>query len=76
MAAPSRSRKVPRTPDGRMALVEHLRELRNRLGVSLLALAVCVVVALVFREQVFDFVKKPYCDTTVARRPPPRPAGP
>ncbi|TBR16283.1 MAG: twin-arginine translocase subunit TatC, partial [Chitinophagaceae bacterium] len=51
-----------------MALVEHLRELRNRLGVSLLALAVCVVVALVFREQVFDFVKKPYCDTTVARQ--------
>lgn len=51
-----------------MALVEHLRELRNRLGVSLLALAVCVVVALVFREQVFDFVKKPYCDTDVARQ--------
>ena len=51
-----------------MALVDHLRELRNRLGVSLLALAVCVVVALVFREQVFDLVKKPYCDTEVAQR--------
>ena len=60
--------KPERTPDGRMALVEHLRELRNRLGISLLALAVCVVVALVFREQVFDLVKKPYCDTAVAQR--------
>lgn len=62
-----RSRKVERTPDGRMALVEHLRELRNRLGISLLALAVCVVVALVFREEVFDLLKRPYCQTDVAR---------
>ena len=26
-----------------MALIEHIRELRNRLGISLLALAVCVL---------------------------------
>jgi sec-independent protein translocase protein TatC len=51
-----------------MALVEHLRELRNRLGVSLLALAVCVVVALVFREHVFDLLKRPYCQTEVAQQ--------
>lgn len=51
-----------------MALVEHLREFRNRLGVSLVALAVCVVVALIFREAVFDLVKRPYCDTEVARQ--------
>jgi sec-independent protein translocase protein TatC len=50
-----------------MALVEHLRELRNRLGVSLLALAVCVVVALIFREDVFDLLKRPYCQTDVAQ---------
>ena len=51
-----------------MALIEHLRELRNRLGVSLLALAVCVVVAFLLREQVFDFIKRPYCQTDVAQR--------
>jgi sec-independent protein translocase protein TatC len=51
-----------------MALIEHLRELRNRLGVSLLALGVCVVVALIFRARVFDVVKQPYCDTKVARQ--------
>ena len=50
-----------------MALIEHLRELRNRLGWSLLALAVCVVVAFFLREQVFDVIKRPYCQTDVAR---------
>ena len=50
-----------------MALVDHLRELRNRLGWSLLALAVCVVVALIFREEVFDLLKRPYCQTEVAK---------
>lgn len=50
-----------------MALVDHLRELRNRLGISLLALAVCVVAAFLLREQVFDLIKQPYCDTDVAR---------
>ncbi len=53
--------------DGRMALIDHIRELRNRLGISLVALAVCVIVALVFREQVFDLIKRPYCSTDVAR---------
>ena len=53
--------------DGRMALIDHIRELRNRLGISLLALAVCVIVALVFREEVFDLIKRPYCQTEVAR---------
>ncbi len=50
-----------------MALVEHLREFRNRLGWSMLALAVGVVVALVLREQIFDILKRPYCQTEVAR---------
>jgi len=53
--------------DGRMALIEHLRELRNRLALSLLALAVCVMVAFVLREQVFDILKRPYCQTSVAQ---------
>ncbi len=59
--------KPERLPDGRMALVEHLRELRNRLGISLLALAVCVVVAFFLREHVFELIKRPYCETDVAR---------
>ena len=57
-----------RTPDGRMALIDHLRELRNRLGISLLALAVCVVAAFFLRDHVFDLIKRPYCETEVAQR--------
>jgi sec-independent protein translocase protein TatC len=61
-------RKAQRPPDGRMALVEHIRELRNRLGISLAALGVCVLVALLFREEVFELIKRPYCQTEVAER--------
>ena len=60
--------KPQRSPDGRMALIEHIRELRNRLGISLLALGVCVVAAFFLRGQVFDIIKAPYCDTDVAQR--------
>ena len=50
-----------------MALIEHLRELRNRLGISLLALAVCVIAALLLREEIFDLLKRPYCQTDAAK---------
>ena len=67
MSVPTKGRGQQRPPDGRMALIEHLRELRNRLGWSLLALAVCVVVAFFLRQQVFDLIKRPYCQTDVAQ---------
>jgi len=50
-----------------MALSDHLRELRNRLAVSLLAIAACVVVAFVFWEPIYDFLRRPYCATTAGR---------
>ncbi len=62
-----RGEGAERTPDGRMALIDHLRELRNRLGWSLLAIAVGVVVAIVFRARVFDFLSAPYCKTDAAK---------
>jgi sec-independent protein translocase protein TatC len=49
-----------------MALADHLRELRNRLGISLLALGVGVVLAFVFWEPIYDFLAQPYCDTQKA----------
>lgn len=56
-----------RPPDGRMPLVEHLYELRNRLGKSLLAIVVAMVlVGVFFYQDVFDFLRAPYCRTTVA----------
>ena len=46
--------------DGRMALVDHLRELRARLLRSVLVLVVALVVALFFYNQLFDLIYYPY----------------
>lgn len=46
--------------DGRMALTDHLRELRARLLRSALVLVVAFFVALFFYDQLFDLVMKPY----------------
>jgi sec-independent protein translocase protein TatC len=46
--------------DGRMALVDHLRELRARLMRVVLVLAIALVVALVFYDQLFEVIYRPY----------------
>jgi sec-independent protein translocase protein TatC len=46
-----------------MSLVEHVRELRNRLGISALAIVVAMVVVWFLWRPLFDFLKAPYCDT-------------
>ena len=56
-------RANPQNPigaDGRMALADHLRELRARLLRSVLALAVALTIALFFYHQLFDLVYHPY----------------
>lgn len=50
--------------DGRMTLVEHLSELRNRLFVCVIAVFVCSVIVFVFYPQILDFVSGPYRDVT------------
>jgi len=63
-----RTPKIAVAPDGRMALVDHLRELRMRLGISALAVLAGMVVVFVLWEPVFDFLKQPYCDTAAGAR--------
>ncbi len=46
--------------DGRMALSDHLRELRARILKVALILLVGLIVSLVFFQQVYDFVYSPY----------------
>lgn len=56
-------RASPQNPigdDGRMALVDHLRELRARLMRSILALAIALTIALFFYNQLFDVIFHPY----------------
>jgi sec-independent protein translocase protein TatC len=50
----------PIGPDGRMALGDHLRELRARLLRSVLALAIALTIALFFYDQLFDIIYHPY----------------
>lgn len=49
-------------PDGQMSLIEHLTELRRRIVISVIAIAVASVVAYVFYPQILDFLIKPHCD--------------
>jgi sec-independent protein translocase protein TatC len=50
--------------DGRMMLVEHLAELRKRIIISLIAVAVAAVVVFVFYEPVLHFLSGPYEQVT------------
>lgn len=52
--------------DGRMPLVEHLRELRTRLGRGLLAITVGIVAAFFFWEPILEFLRSPYCRSSAA----------
>lgn len=60
--APSGSQPVN---DGRMPLVAHLREFRNRMGWSMLAIFVGVIVAFVFWEPIFEFLRQPFEKVTL-----------
>ena len=53
---------------GRMTLVEHLKELRYRLLVSLAAVAAGVAVAYALWSPIYDFLRAPYCGTVPGHR--------
>ncbi|MFI9049076.1 twin-arginine translocase subunit TatC [Streptomyces sp. NPDC053427] len=57
-SAPEKRAKE-KDPEGRMPLVEHLRELRNRLAKGILAIVIATVVAAFFYEAIIDFFTKP-----------------
>ena len=50
----------PAPPDGTMTLFEHLRELRYRLVVAVLAILAGMIVAWFFRDQLMDILQRPY----------------
>jgi sec-independent protein translocase protein TatC len=55
-------------PEGRMPLMDHLRELRNRIVKALLFIAAGMVVGFVYFEPVWDFLQRPYCDLPQSAR--------
>lgn len=68
-AARVRRHRPPRSPDGRMTLVEHLRELRHRLIVSCVAIVVGMIVAFVLHKQLLHVLTGPYCRLSPKLRP-------
>lgn len=50
------------SPDDRMTLTEHLRELRTRIIRSMLAVVVGIIVIMAFYDQVLRFLKRPYVE--------------
>lgn len=55
-----RSRKAV-NPEARMSLIEHIRELRNRVLKALLAITAASIAGWYFRGRILAFVKAPYC---------------
>ena len=52
-------------PTGTMSVVDHLRELRDRLVFSLIAIALGAMICFIFFEQILDLMIQPYRDATV-----------
>jgi sec-independent protein translocase protein TatC len=48
-------------PDGRMSLVEHIRELRNRVMKALLLVTAAAIAGWYLEPRVFHFITRPYC---------------
>src|SRR4051794_4201610 len=67
MSAP-RSRRRRYGSEGRMPLVEHVLELRNRLAVSAVAIVAGTVLMWFFFNPVWNFLKQPYCDLPQSHR--------
>lgn len=65
MKLPWRRRPKPpplSSPDDRMTLTEHLRELRSRIIRCMLAVVVGIILIMAFYDQVLSFLKGPYVD--------------
>ena len=52
-------------PEGRMPLLDHLRELRNRIVKMALALAAGMAAGFIFFDQAWAFIERPLCHTTI-----------
>lgn len=52
-------------PDGRMPLMDHLRELRNRLLKAIIVIVIGMGVALYFSNPTIQWVMRPFCSATI-----------
>ncbi|MFD8731518.1 twin-arginine translocase subunit TatC [Streptomyces sp. NPDC059611] len=57
------ARKQENDDEGRMPLLDHLRELRNRLLKAVLAIVIAFIGAAFFHKEIFEFLMKPILDS-------------
>jgi sec-independent protein translocase protein TatC len=65
-----RLRRHYRDPEGRMSVIDHLRELRHRIIVALLIVAAGAIVGWVFFDPILRFLEHPYCSVPYKHRFP------
>ncbi len=63
MLKSARNKEKERDPEGRMPLVEHLRELRNRVAKAMVAIVAITIVAAFFYNDIINFFTKPVLDS-------------
>jgi sec-independent protein translocase protein TatC len=62
-------RRARTVEDSRMTLIEHIRELRRRLFISIFAIIIITtIVAIWLYHPIFNFLRDPYCELPPARR--------
>ncbi len=57
--------KQQANPEGRMPLMDHLRELRNRVVKAALAIIIGMAIALFFSSPTIHWIMRPFCDATI-----------
>jgi sec-independent protein translocase protein TatC len=67
--------KTESAADGRMTLIEHLAELRNRIIISFVAIALCGIVGFVLYPHILSWLSGPYKTATAAHVKSCRPHG-
>jgi sec-independent protein translocase protein TatC len=65
---PARLSRRAKNPEGRMPVLDHLRELRRRVIIMVLIVSAGAVVAWLFYGSILAFLKHPYCSVPVRYR--------
>ena len=70
LSLPRLRRKRTGNPEGRMSVMDHLRELRHRVVVALVIIAVGAIVGWIFYDPILRFLEHPYCSVPAKHRFP------
>jgi sec-independent protein translocase protein TatC len=70
LSLPQLRRKRAANPEGRMSVMDHLRELRHRVIMALLIIAVGAIAGWVFYDPILRFLEHPYCSVPAKHRFP------